>query len=81
MYDFLLFLRFGLFFNLGDALVKVKASVSVLDDFAIKEFCSHCMKILNSDFLCCSKCPIMKYCNLDCLVIIYSVFKLIMKLE
>ena len=56
---------------LGSKLVRLESEINVLEDFAIKNHCSKCLKICENpiDLISCSKCLIMKYCSQSCQVI------------
>lgn len=59
---------------LGSKLVCLQSNINVLEDFALKNYCSNCLKHFSTDEIkCtikCSKCSIMTYCSdKSCLVI------------
>jgi hypothetical protein len=55
---------------LGSKIVQLESEINVLEDFAIKNSCSKCLKRYenSSDLITCPKCSIINYCSNDCLV-------------
>lgn len=65
-----------IFMVLGSRLVQLESEINVLEDFAIKNHCSKCLKRSDNptDLISCFKCSIMKYCSDSCLVRILTLF-------
>ena len=62
-----IYLLFIVLYFIGCKLVQVQSEINVLEDFAIKDYCSNCLKH-SANLYPCPSCSVMKYCSSECIV-------------